>query len=47
MKEYIIRLKCGCIYNIYAENKGHADCQADYLHFIDTERDKIKVCKEI
>jgi len=46
MKEYKIKLKCGCIYNVFAEDKGHAECQVDYLHYIDVEREKIKICRE-
>ena len=42
---YTIKLKCGCIYTVFAEDKGHADCQVDYLHYIDTVRDKIKKCR--
>jgi len=44
-KHYTIYLKCGCVYCVIAEDKGHADCMVDYLHYIDTQRDKIKKCK--
>lgn len=46
MKTYTIKLKCGCVYTVFAEDKGHADCQVDYLHYIDTERDKTKQCQK-
>ena len=46
MEEYTIKLKCGCIYNVFAESKWHANCKVDYLHYIEIERDKTKICKK-
>ena len=46
MESYEIKLGCGCSYVVFAEDRGHAEVQVDYLHYIDTKRDKIKNCKE-